>query len=917
MDKLKKNVKVNGLFIAGAILVVLYLFSEIWFGEYKLSNTNLLYQSEPWNSYGVEVGGPLLSDSVDSLLPSVYGLYQNGSIGLWNNDLALGAEEEISYLMYPLYYLFALPLEFAIILRSIVKFLIGFTGMYFLCREYKVNRLISSFAGIAYTFSSFIVMWHFWPHSDVAILFPLVFVFAKRMVEKAKVRDMLFVAVFMYLMLVAGMPTVAAYAIYLLGAYILTMTLVTHWRDWKVILRVYGLFVISVVFAALLSSPYTISLVASVGGNGYSESRANQALAIFNWKYLRTAIFPYIRTELSAHINEATIFIGIPALFALIFTPIRLRDKKGIKFWTISAIVLILLLFTHVFDFIFVRMPAINTSLRYRLVSLLVFVTPIISAINIQDIFANKEIYRKLLKFYVPVAAVLLGVFYYWGRAYKAEDGIFINTLYILIITAVLFGLLFYFKSKVVLVALIVVCVISSGGFVKDYLPMISKDADIIPEATDTIEYLQENTADGERIYPIGAWTLFGNSNVYYGLNSINTHNFVNTNADMQKYLTIIDDNFYTTPTRTAAQDVENVNLLKYMGVKYIVGSQNDVGFQSSPGSGIVPIGDLLDTVEVTQDFKCDRDGFSMFKIMLGTYATVYDDESMRVSLTNLDTGELIIEEIIKLSEVKDNDFIVIDFDIQESDNVTYRLSITTDVQEEKQLTVYGSGGQSYPGDLYYNGELVAGSDIFMQTFYSVVDYIEGEAVFTGNDGMKVIELDSYSDKVELIEDVKVGTEDEVLNSMASEYLEDTLYITGDSQSTVYSYSDEPLSDSEKAEIVEYTDDYIKVNVNIEQDRFLLLNDYYDEDWKVYIDGEEAVLDKANYLMRAVYIPDEGEHIVEFRYSPQRINILIYTSMATAVVVLLLFIFSGVIDKRFAVKHTNAETLKENKGGNN
>ena len=222
----------------------------------------------------------------------------------------------------------------------------------------------------------------------------------------------------------------------------------------------------------------------------------------------------------------------------------------------------------------------------------------------------------------------------------------------------------------------------------------------------------------------------------------------------MQKYLTIIDDNFYTTATRTAAQDVENTNLLKYMGVKYIVGSQNDVGFQTSQGSGLIPTGSLIEGVEVTQDFMCDRDGFSMFKIMVATYSTVFEEGSMSVTLENIDTGELVTEEVFQLSEVKDNDFVVIDFDIQDSDNVNYRITVTTDIQEEEQLTVYGSGGDSYAGDLYYDGELIAGSDIFMQTFYSVVDYIEGEDVYTGNDGMKVIELDEYSDKVELIENV-------------------------------------------------------------------------------------------------------------------------------------------------------------------
>ena len=47
----------------------------------------------------------------------------------------------------------------------------------------------------------------------------------------------------------------------------------------------------------------------------------------------------------------------------------------------------------------------------------------------------------------------------------------------------------------------------------------------------------------------------------------------------------------------------------------------------------------------------------------------------------------------------------------------------------------------------------------------------------------------------------------------------------------------------------------------------LLLNDRYDADWKVTVDGEPQPLLRCNYIMRGVHLP-AGKHAIEFRYDP-------------------------------------------------
>jgi hypothetical protein len=47
----------------------------------------------------------------------------------------------------------------------------------------------------------------------------------------------------------------------------------------------------------------------------------------------------------------------------------------------------------------------------------------------------------------------------------------------------------------------------------------------------------------------------------------------------------------------------------------------------------------------------------------------------------------------------------------------------------------------------------------------------------------------------------------------------------------------------------------------------LLLNDKYDSNWKVSVDGKPETLLRCNYLMRGVQV-SAGEHSIEFRFAP-------------------------------------------------
>jgi hypothetical protein len=64
-----------------------------------------------------------------------------------------------------------------------------------------------------------------------------------------------------------------------------------------------------------------------------------------------------------------------------------------------------------------------------------------------------------------------------------------------------------------------------------------------------------------------------------------------------------------------------------------------------------------------------------------------------------------------------------------------------------------------------------------------------------------------------------------------------------------------------------YAPKHIRLKADAAARSVLLLNDKFDPNWVVTVDGEPAELFRANYLMRGVAL-EPGEHVVEFRFRP-------------------------------------------------
>jgi hypothetical protein len=85
--------------------------------------------------------------------------------------------------------------------------------------------------------------------------------------------------------------------------------------------------------------------------------------------------------------------------------------------------------------------------------------------------------------------------------------------------------------------------------------------------------------------------------------------------------------------------------------------------------------------------------------------------------------------------------------------------------------------------------------------------------------------------------------------------------------------------------ITDYKPKYIRLEADAKTPAVLLLNDRFDPDWHVLVDGATNSMLRCNYIMRGVLLTP-GHHIVEFQFSPSLKTL--YVSVSAIVIGIIL-----------------------------
>jgi len=90
---------------------------------------------------------------------------------------------------------------------------------------------------------------------------------------------------------------------------------------------------------------------------------------------------------------------------------------------------------------------------------------------------------------------------------------------------------------------------------------------------------------------------------------------------------------------------------------------------------------------------------------------------------------------------------------------------------------------------------------------------------------------------------------------------------------------------------IEYKENSLSLHVNSNQDGFLFVSETFYPGWKVYVDGKEERIYRANYTFRAVPIK-RGIHEVLFIYRPQSFKIGKLVSFGAFISIIVIYIWT-------------------------
>ncbi|WP_010662276.1 glycosyltransferase family protein [Marinilabilia salmonicolor] len=115
-----------------------------------------------------------------------------------------------------------------------------------------------------------------------------------------------------------------------------------------------------------------------------------------------------------------------------------------------------------------------------------------------------------------------------------------------------------------------------------------------------------------------------------------------------------------------------------------------------------------------------------------------------------------------------------------------------------------------------------------------------------------------------------VSSAEEELASLRNVDLTNTAIIRQDRVGDWGSYQN--VRSGSEIELTSYAPDHLVFRARANGEKIAVFSDiYYPAGWRAFIDGKEVEINRVNYLLRALMVPD-GVHTIEFRFEPASVN---------------------------------------------
>jgi hypothetical protein len=863
LDKKKIGVLIVLFFLA----TISVFFNKVFLG-YKPSASNLTYQhSTPWkNIYDVNTSGPLLSDPVDAFYPHLTATnkdLRNGEINYWESSISLGenvTELKLSSLFFVFNYIIYLfspeQVDIGMFFQKTVLLFLSLLGMFLLLRKKELGLFACLTGAIMYTYSGVNVVWLLWPHTSVTLLAPLFFFFFDQAVFEKKKWAFLSSSLLLATMFLAGMPAYVAYFLCLIGLYFL-FHLITHTVTTSELFSSSLIFTLIVLLGVGLAFMYLGELYTSINASGYFDMRSVLYQAKLPSEALNELFFPKA-IHLPGHYNERSFYIGSMGTVLYLLSLLFIKDNKKILFWFLMSSLVLLLVFTPIFDVLLKHFPFLNTSPKRRMIIIFSFSASILSAYVI-DGFVKKTVNKH--KGIIALALVFLVFFLKYLQIKPYINNIVSFSVVLttsLVFVAILAGSLFIKNKNWISSSVLLLTTTQILTLGMHYIPYVEKNAPVYP-LTASVDYIQENS-EFDRVVAIGEWSIYPNLSQAYEFYDFRGHGFGNINQDYKNLSLAADGSSIPSATRNIITKIDDIYPLSLAGVKYIL-------YETLPRTSNLtsedyiqkPLGHITEGVIISQRFSPKVNNLDTIDILFATYSRkLKDKNNLFFKIIDSKTGVVLREDYYPVNLIKDNEYFTFKFEaLKNIQGSILEIVISTDSQQENAPTVLVTTERKSDYPLFVNGEERDSSLIFRYDAFPFPSSLNFEKKF--NDGMflfenkKALGVVYISRNIETKENLDYSDLDFV--PMVNER---KIYIDYDID---YDIVNTPLENEEYVDILIYDDDNVKVDAYTKYPSIIVFSDTFDENWRVYVNGSKEDIIRVNDLFKGVFVPEGKSHI--------------------------------------------------------
>ncbi len=497
--------------------IVVIFFNPIFKGQIPfpgdlLINTNP-YSSESYlgylpGSYPNKAQGP---DVITEIYPWKYfsiEQFKNGQIPFWNphnfsGNPQMANFQTASFYPFNLIY-FVLPFNISWTIFIMLQPLLSAIFMFlFLNRGLNLKKEASILGGIAFAFSSYMVVWMQYGNIASTILWlPLALLLIKKILEKQTLKNFLYLVIVLTISFLAG---------YIQGLFYVYAVCVLYFLYLLFFGKVKGKLKKSILFITALIFPFVLSLfllfpTLEIFSN---STRGSYTLAEFSKNlapiyYWITVVFPDFfgnpatrNYYLDGTYIERVMYPGALILFFAIYTIFKVKSLDKRFFALLSFVSLIIATNIPLVKYFYMLpIPVISTTIPTREFSIFIFSLIILGAMGINYWLENKNKTKYPIIYMALLILIFLIVFLLFKLGTLTDVNFKVSIRNMVLPTFFIFVtvIIFYLKNKYKKIALVLIFFV----LIFDLLYFFNKITPFSPSSftyskTAVMEYLKEN----------------------------------------------------------------------------------------------------------------------------------------------------------------------------------------------------------------------------------------------------------------------------------------------------------------------------------------------------------------------------------------------------------------------------------------